>query len=665
MPDPLRSSMPSGGSPGRRGLHRRSFLAGVALLAVEPIRASAEVFGGANPKVSDLVREFTAATSAGWQLSSGATVGSGQLTMTGAYQSMASVGLRDFTNDTLFAELLSVSNGGSCELGVVGPDSAGGYLIGVTRTGKLRMEARRLGSYYDSGAVEIPYQPSIHRWLFLTHTRNLVSFKSAATRTGERATLRTAGSTDVDTSALTVRLQNNVGTSGWDNVNTGAAAPVANADVSIDFGAAHSGSAITALSFGSCISTFAGDGQNVNIIKGGAEGAAWKSKLAALGPLVWRIPLAWNGGRPGSSASGARSYGDAGAYVRAIKDIGGTPMIALGGTTNDNDIKPADAASLVRYFNDNGGQNGGPVDYWIIGNEPDNTGQDGPYIAAFNGIAKAMRAATSRRLYLGGPTLVDFANYKQATFNRFLETCGAQVDRMDFHKYGAGLGLDGNLTGTMRYEEAAEWLKGAIAARPSTANRVKVQCGELNYHPAYNPGSYGGAAFYTSRNTVHTALAIGHLLNGGAAAYQYSDNNGPLGLITPGNSNNGAPAGQRRPTPAYFGLQMWTGGKLFRRPTGSMASVTHTVPDLEVFASTGTKNIIVINTSLTTSRTIVLGTGSVSSGSYTVWQTKAGLATTGTDGGQWAEPKVVKTGSISGGRISLTVPALTVTCILV
>ena len=435
--------------------------------------------------------------------------------MTGGSQSLASVSKYDFTNDTLFSELVAVSAGGSCELGVVGPSNAGGYLIVVTPAGNLRMEARKTGSYYDGGAVEIPYRPTNHRWLFLRHTGSQVIFEAAATATGGRTTLRSAALSSIDATALTVRLQNNnAGTSEWDNINS--LSVVATADVVIDFTSPRAGSAITALSFGSCISTFAGDGQNVNIIKGGTEGAAWKSNLAALGPMVWRIPLAWNGGQPGSSASGARSYGDAGAYIKAIKDIGGIPMIAVGGTSGDNDIVPSDAAKLVHYFNDNGGQNGGPVDYWIVGNEPDNSGQDGPYIAAFNGIATAMRSATSRRLFLAGPTLVDYAAYKQATFNKFLDTCGAQVDRLDFHKYGAGLGLDGNLTATSRYAEAAQWLSGAVAARTSTANRVKVHCGELNYHPSYNPTVYGAAAFYTSRNTVHTASAIGHLLNWGS-----------------------------------------------------------------------------------------------------------------------------------------------------
>ena len=164
---------------------------------------------------------------------------------------------------------------------------------------------------------------------------------------------------------------------------------------------------------------------------------------------------------------------------------------------------------------------------------------------------------------------------------------------------------------------------------------------------------------------MHTASAIGHLLNWGASAYHYSDNNGPLGLITPGNGNNGAPAGQRKPMPSYFGIKMWTGGNLFRRPTGSMATVTHAIPDLDVFASTGTKNIVLVNRSLTTSRSLVLNTGSVTSGSYTVWQTKAGLETTGTSGPQWADPVVVASGSIAQGRVSITVPALTVTSVLI
>ena len=96
-----------------------------------------------------------------------------------------------------------------------------------------------------------------------------------------------------------------------------------------------------------------------------------------------------------------------------------------------------------------------------------------------------------------------------------------------------------------------------------------------------------------------------------------------------------------------------------------MATVTHAIPDLDVFASTGTKNIVLVNRSLTGSRSLVLNTGSVTSGAYTVWQTKAGLETTGTSGPQWADPVVVATGSIAQGRLSITVPPLTVTSVLI
>lgn len=438
---------------------------------------------------------------------------------------------------------------------------------------------------------------------------------------------------------------------------------VESSPVAVDFSTARSGSALTSLSFGSCISTFAGDGQNVNIIKGGASGTAWKAKLGELGPLVWRIPLAWNGGTPGSSAGGARSYGDADEYIQAIKDIGGIPMIAVGGTTGDNDITTSDAAALVDYFNAGGGQNGGPVDYWIIGNEPDNSGADAAYITAFNGIAAAMRAASPSTIYLAGPTLVEYADYKQGTFNSFLDTCGAQTDRLDFHKYGSGDGLVGNLAATAEYNDAVVWLNGAIAARSSTVGRVKVQCGELNYHPFYNSPTYGADAFWTSRNTCHTASAIGNLVNNGGSGYQYSDNNGPLGLISPGNANNGAPNGQRLPMPAFFGVKMWTGGNLFRRPTGSMATVTHSVSNLDVFASTGDKNIVVVNKDATQARSVVLGLTGASPTTCTIWQTAANL-NGATVGSQFEEPTQIYSGSASS-TITVTCPAMTVTTVLI
>ncbi len=440
------------------------------------------------------------------------------------------------------------------------------------------------------------------------------------------------------------------------------------AEVSIDFSDPHPESALGALSFGSCISTFSGDGQGVNIIKGGAAAGQWKAMLAGLGRLVWRIPLAWNDGHPGSAAAGARSYDDARDYLQAIRDIGGTPMVAIGGRDHDNDIDADDAARLVRYLNEDAG--GEPVQHWIVGNEPDNGFGLDRYLAGgagcsgFNAIAAAMRAASSRRLSIAGPALVEFASYKQSDFETFLDSCGAQADRIDFHQYGRGLGISGNLATVAAYGDAVQWLAGAVAQRPATAGRVRVQVGEFNFHPFYDSLRYGGDAFYTSRNTVHTAAAIGHVVESGGDAYHYSDNNGPLGLITPGNGDNGAPTGRRLPMPSYHGLRMWTGGSLFRRPTGSLARVRHDVEGLDVFATTAVKNVVVVNRSETVARTLAFDLGAFAGRPYTIWQTVAGLDPGDPAGPQWASPRRVAGGTLSRRRLVVRAPAMTVSCLL-
>lgn len=440
-------------------------------------------------------------------------------------------------------------------------------------------------------------------------------------------------------------------------------------NAAVDFSAALPGSELTGISFGSCISTYSGDGQDVNIIKGtDAESAAWRTTLGELGPVAWRIPLAWNAGSPGSSATGARSSGDAAGYVSAIRSIGGTPIVAVGGTTGDNDILAADAAALVHYFNDHGGQNGGPVEHWIIGNEPDNGGDAAfgldAYIhggkggSGFSTIARAMRAATTRALEIAGPAMASWATGKEADYDAFFDACGPDVDVVDFHMYdGADL---------PRYSDAMTWLHRAIASRPGMAERAAVQLGEYNWMWQYREPDSGARQFYTSRNTVAGACTIGRVVEQGGRAYQYSDNNGPLGLITPGNGAHGAPAGLRLPTPSYFGIKMWTGGNLFRRPTGAMAACTTALPDVEVFASTGAKNVVLVNKSLTRARDVELAVhGAPASGTYEVWQTVQGMSPSDTTGPQWQDPVRIASGSYSGGRITFSAPATTVSTVLV
>lgn len=443
--------------------------------------------------------------------------------------------------------------------------------------------------------------------------------------------------------------------------------PVA-ANAAVNFSSVLEGTELGLLSFGSCISTYSGNSDNANIIKGNvAESVAWRTTLGELGPLAWRIPLAWNGGHPGSSAGGARSYGDAGSYVSAIRSIGGVPVVVVGGSAGDNDILAADAAALVHYFNDHGGLNGGPVDHWIVGNEPDNGGDAAygmhAYIhggkggSGFSTIVSAMRSATNRTLQIAGPSLVTYASWNKHLYDAFLDACGADADVVEFHMYGGA-----NLS---RYSEAIRGLQHAVASRPSTSGRVDVRLGEYNWMWHYEEPDHGAGQFYTSRNTVAGACTVGRIVERGGRAHQYADNNGALGLITPGGANYGPPAAGRLPTPSYYGLKMWTGGDLFRRPTGSMAACTTALPDVEMFASTGEKNVILVNKALSRTHDVVLAVrGAPASGNYEVWQTVQGMNPADPTGAQWKNPVPIASGSYKNDQVHFAAPPMTVSTVL-
>lgn len=441
-----------------------------------------------------------------------------------------------------------------------------------------------------------------------------------------------------------------------------AAAPVAN--VFVDF-TAH-GQPTSTYSLGSTISTFAEGGSN--LIKGPDSGQ-WRQYLADLGPLVWRIPLFHHDGQVGSSAGGIHGGNEGEAYIRAIKGINGIAMIAVGGSSNDNDIRASDAAALVRYFNDNGGQRGGPVADYIIGNEPDNGFGMDPYIFGGNGsdgfhaIATAMRQASAQPLSLAGPSLVTWADYKYGDFRKFFAASHADTDVVDFHKYGSGSAL-GNLGTTADYGAAITWLRQQITEYfGDRANGVAIQLGEFNYNSWYDSSWRG--SFYTSRNTVHTASLIGHVLRAGGSAYQYSDNNGPLGLISDGTDRNDQPAGKRLRLPAYWGLSAWSGGAWSRRYGEFMVGASTQVADLEVFATDNAKKIVLVNKSENTDRQAVIALTGSTSGRYSAWRYTRGMdpANFGT-GAQYQPPaRIANAAAFSQGRITVAVPWMSVVVI--
>lgn len=441
-----------------------------------------------------------------------------------------------------------------------------------------------------------------------------------------------------------------------------AADPTAN--VFVDF-TAH-GQPTSEYSLGGTISTYSDGG--TNLIKG-SNRTLWTQYLRDLGPLVWRVPLFHHNGQVGSSAGNIHGGNEGEAYVRGIKGIGGIPMIAIGGTTGDNDIRATDAAALVRYFNDNGGQRGGPVVDYIIGNEPDNGFGVGNYIAGGNGsdgfhnIAVAMRQASAQPLSLAGPSLVTWADYKYGDFRQFFASSHADTDVVDFHKYGDGQPL-GNLGVTSQYGDAIAWLRNEIdLSFGDRANGIAIQVGEFNYHTRYD--AQWRNSFYTSRNVVHTASVIGHVLRAGGSAYQYSDNNGPLGLISDGTDLNDQPGGRHVRLPAYWGVSAWSGGAWSRRYGQSMVAATTAVPDLEVFATDNAKKVVLINKSETTDRQAVLALTGKSSGTYTAWRYGRGMDPANfASGAQFLPPvKIATARAFSQGRVVVSVPWMSVVVI--
>ncbi|WP_266160160.1 hypothetical protein [Dyella silvatica] len=438
------------------------------------------------------------------------------------------------------------------------------------------------------------------------------------------------------------------------------------ANVTVDF--TQPGMPTSPWSLGATISTYADGGSN--LIKGASQ-PLWQQYLQDLGPLVWRIPLYYHAGQVGSAAAYIHGGNEGEAYIRGIKAIGGMPMIAVGGSTNDNDIQASDASNLVHFFNDAGGQHGGPVDGYIVGNEPDNGFGLGNYIyggngsSGFHAIVAGLRQATTRPLLIAGPAFTAWASYKYSDFQTFFAAANTDVDIVDFHKYGDGK-LTDNLQLTSEYEDGVNWLRQQVALSfGSRASQVGVQVGEFNYNSFYD--SSWRNAFYTSVNLVHTASVIGHVLRAGGNAYQYSDNNGPLGLITDGTSNHDQPQSQNIRLPAYWGMSAWSGGAWTRRFGSVMVAASTQLPDVEVFATDNAKKIILINKSVDTDRHATLTLIGKDSGTYSAWEYVRGMDPSAFSTGPQFQPPVniVSNMPFAQGSLGIDLPWMSVVVITV
>jgi hypothetical protein len=398
---------------------------------------------------------------------------------------------------------------------------------------------------------------------------------------------------------------------------------------------------------GSTISTYSGGGQ-ANIIKS----ATWKSNLQDLGPLAWRIPLRYNNGNPGSSAGGAQSSGDAQAYIQSIKDIGGTPVGVMGGNTSDNDFTAAEAAGMIHYFNDNGGQHGGPIKQWVIGNEYTNGGNDPVgYQSRLNSWAAAMKAADPT-IKLSAPAMPDM-KFADAGIGQAVTNAKDYLDYLSYHAYqGASAGL----SATSDYKTYAQQYHDKYATTQNfgaRAGQIQSSLEEFNWAPFYT----GNAEFYNWTNTVFTASVIGQSLSGGARAFHYSDSNGPLGLMNDGSGQNGQAGSLYTRFPAYWGIGIWTGmNGTFRRYGDHLVTTNSSVTNVEIYATNNGK-IIAINKDSSVDRPVTIGIGGrPATGTYTAWQTNKNNPLN-------PPAKTADNAAYSGATIAITLPSGTITSI--
>jgi hypothetical protein len=392
--------------------------------------------------------------------------------------------------------------------------------------------------------------------------------------------------------------------------------------------------ALNTYSIGDTISEFGYPNNNI-------ANQNWRNTLAALGPLAWRLALRMNGASPVAGAGGGN--GDGTAYINEIRQMNGVPVVIAAGKSGDYDIDPTMSSQLVHYFDDNGGQHGGPIKLWIIGNEPDNGGQNGinQYTGALNATASAMKQADGS-IQISAPAAAYFDdNLMGAAKN----AAGQYIDIMSYHAY---TGADNTQWGTGVYT-TPEFLNEAQHVKNTYGKTPAVEESNWHFDCAGN-----GPGYSDWQGGAYIASMIGNSLAGGAVhAYMYADSGGCGTLY-----NNGTPM------PAYYGLGIWTGmngqfdrfgSQLVDSNVGGVdvtnAGKNGLSQQVELFATNNGK-IVAINKN-GGNETITIGLGGVASGSYDVWQTDTTQAIKQVQGST----------NFTGSKITITLPAHTVSSI--
>ncbi|NUQ86961.1 MAG: hypothetical protein HOQ43_00640, partial [Glycomyces artemisiae] len=138
-------------------------------------------------------------------------------------------------------------------------------------------------------------------------------------------------------------------------------------------------------------------------------------------------------------------------------------------------------------------------------------------------------------------------------------------------------------------------------------------------------------------------------------ALVYGDKNGCLGLTGEWGEGTGADfVDMNEPLPVYHGIGMFTGEDLFRPFGSTMVATTSPDPLLYVFASTGERNVVLVNTGTAAVTTGIDFTG-LAAATADVWRTTDADRTPHPDG----------TAAITGGAMTIDLPARSVTTLVI
>jgi len=365
----------------------------------------------------------------------------------------------------------------------------------------------------------------------------------------------------------------------------------------------------------------------------------WQQTLKALSPGVIRASIAYYGGNPGYGAGGSsRTPGTGTGLVNAIKATGAIPLISFNGDTSDNGFNPADGGSLVHYFNDNGGQNGGPVKYWSIGNEADISGTAA--YEAGSGTGSAIAAAAA--MVAADPTIVigmPAAAYWNTSFLSWAAT--QNPGAISWHEYDGQSASNGNpFPNSYQYGNNIDTARGSFP-------KGLIGIEELNWSPSYTSQS----AFTSWENTLFIADTLGQCLTHGAHGIVYSDSNGHLGIL-----DDGSVTGTFGTTmPAYWGIGIFTGmNGQFKAYSEKVVSSTVTLPFSEISVFSFDNNKMVICNKSNAAQNLSIGVtlpGGATSGTYKVWSTNAT--------NPYSPITNTSNSSFTGNSISYTIPAQT------